>query len=203
MRTPFECVEYIKQGGNLSQNELDSLREVLVSSCGCNHDIYDAARGFALAVEPMEENIVLVEKYLHDDTDDWNLQGVIYALGYWGIEERYIDKYLEFSGYHRWEHKDASVIASLSALGKYIYTHKDYIVLSVLFRRFMCALKTVDHDKKYDKDYLSILYASLDRAVRGRDAQLANITGVKIPEDIDNNLLTRIEQLTIVVRKKH
>lgn len=186
---PAEIVERLKKGGKISQSELHFVRARLRDP-EPGDDLYDLMRALGLGVRASEEDVALVESYFMSETDDWNLQGSIYALcDYWGLTEKYLDRLLFFVRLENWDEYSSAAIASFGALGDYLHKTNDpdvYAKLLELYDTDMTLCRT--RATEYDEEHLASVYRALDMGIRGREALLDHIK-MKIPDDIKESVI--------------
>lgn len=198
---PAEIVERLKKGGKISRSEVsfvrDSLRNPLPSD-----DLYDLMRALGLGVKPNPDDIALVEKYFYTETDDWNLQGSIYALcDYWGLTKTYLDRLLFFVNLKNWKDYPSAAIVSFGALGDYLFQSKDAYVfgrLLDLYDRDMALYR--ERAPEYDEQHLASVYRALDLGVRGR-AALVDHVKTKMPDNISDDVISKAREQAMKLRK--
>ena len=192
-----DAVERLKQGGALSREELNSIKEQLSRSAPT--DLYNLVRAFALAAPASPENVALVAKFLEESRDDWDLQGVVYALcHYWNLTKTYLGPLTELLPSVKWPTHSSSATAAFSALGAYVSETRDPTVCRDL-------LTILDEDlsmassgnAQFSFEHLAACYAALDRAVRGKQAIIEQHK-FKSVSDIRADVLSRAREIAKV-----
>jgi hypothetical protein len=202
MHEPSQMIRALKQGKKLTADELAFLRSNLQSPED-GADIYEMCRALALAVPASSSAVQLVEQYFEVTTDEWYMQGVIYALcSYWGLTDRYLDKLLWLTLLEQWKDYPSAALAAFSALGAYLNNHPNAEILAHLLAIYESDLTLYKAGNlQFEKEHIVAVYQAIDRAIRGKEAQLAAI-GFKFPKDVNKDVLLRAVKLASKLRKK-
>jgi hypothetical protein len=165
-----DAVERLKQGGRLSHEELNSIKEQLSNDAPI--DVYNLVRAWALAVPASPQNVALVARFFDQSQDEWDLKGVIYALcDYWNLTDRYLRELKELVQATKWPSYSNAAIAAFSALGAYVNETKDPATCRELLTILEDDLAMAScGDARFSFEHLAACYAALDRAVRGKQA---------------------------------
>jgi hypothetical protein len=199
---PSDIVERLKKGGKIGREEIEFIRNRL-RNLSPDDDLYSLVRAMGLGViTPSPEDIALVGKFFVVETDDWDLQGVIYALcDYWGLTEKYLDQLFSFSILENWGNYPSAAIAAISALGSYAYEKKDSRVFEKLLDLYDKDMELFNTGSSFFRNqHLQLIYKALDIGVRGKEALVDHIKDVRIPEDISEKVINASRRF---VKKKH
>ncbi|MFN7933815.1 MAG: hypothetical protein U0R19_10830 [Bryobacteraceae bacterium] len=165
-----DAVERLKGGGALSRQDLNDIKEQLSEQSPV--DVYNLVRALALAAPASADNVALVARFLDESQDDWDLQGVIYALcHYWKLTGQYLGTLQGLLPPEKWRTHSSSATAAFSALGVYINETKDAAICRYLLEIMEQDLSMASSgDARFAFEHLAACYAALDRGVRGKPA---------------------------------
>lgn len=192
MRDVSEIFRAQKHGGlPVTELELNAIRSSLRSN-DPELDVHHAARVLALAGPPNNDDLALLIGRLSLSSEDWDLQGIIYALCiYWEKARDHLTFLLQLIEYETWSEFSSASIAAMSALSKYSFGENDaeiFCRIHTCFRDASGALENSPSD--FLELYLAQLYRCLDVADRGPKANVDAIA-FRFPESADIQRMER------------
>lgn len=186
-----KIVSNLKSGTSIKRDELSFIRTSLKSPLP-DSDIHHLCRALALSVTPNKDDIALVEQYLSDSYDEWDIQGVIYALcNYWKLTANYIDKLIVYVDLEQWEDSPSAAIAAIGVLGDYLYENKNPTVLKSLLTAYEQSIEL--HNKgllNFNRIYADTIYQAINASIVGRQAALDAI-GFRFPRDVNLEIIEK------------
>lgn len=186
---PHEIVRRLKEGGELSSDELTSLLRLLREPRQ-GGDICNAIRALGLGTKPAAEHVAAVERYLFPPASDENVAAAIFTLCQcWGMVERYLDNLRRLVTIESWEiYSDAGAV-SFRVIGEYLSEEQHpslYRDLIDLIDKDLSQTDTSEDNLR--NQHLMAAYRAICVAIGGLEIR-SKLWDIDSIDDIDKSIL--------------